>query len=161
DHQGNMLDAKFAGSEKKLTAGGEISQEDYMRSVDEHRKAQAKQASDYKAWAEQQLIASKTPDELGAQATKEVPGLPDTEEEKAVWLHNLERNDPAAYERFMQLDGVYRAKQQEIAEQQQIEAQPQPQPVEQPQYQQPAQPRELPMEPSAQAKIEGALLVRN
>src|SRR5262249_53816225 len=56
DHQGNMLDAKFAGSEKKLTAGGEISQEDYMRSVDEHRKKQAESAANLKAWAEQQLI---------------------------------------------------------------------------------------------------------
>src|SRR5262249_29594058 len=120
-----------------------------------------KQAENYKAWAEQQLLASKTPDQLIEQATKEFKDLPSTEEEKAVWLQNLERHDPQGYPRFLQLDDTFRAKQQEIAEQQQAEAQLQPQAVQpQPQPQpQPAQP--LPMEPSAAAKIEGALLVRN
>src|SRR5262245_34489002 len=101
DHQGNMLDAKFAGSEKKLTAGGEISQEDYMRSVDEHRKKQAEQAGNYKLWAEQQLLASQSIEDLHAQALREFPSIPATEEEKTVWLHDLERRDPAKFERFM------------------------------------------------------------
>src|SRR5262249_39665208 len=107
---------------------------------------------------EQQLIASKTPDELVAQATKEFKDLPSTEEEKAVWLHNLERNNPAAYERFMQLDTAYRAKEQEAFEQRQAEVQAQPQHIAQPR---PPQYQELPMAPSHQAKVECALLVRD
>src|SRR5262249_23667342 len=115
-----------------------------------------------------QLLASKTPDELVQQATKEFKDLPSTEEAKEVWLRDLERNDPAKFERFMQLDTIYRQK-QDAPYTEQVQQQPveQPQPIEQPQpvqYQQPAQPQQPsapPMLTSHIAKVEGALLVRD
>ncbi|HMF21162.1 MAG TPA: hypothetical protein VKG24_03455 [Pseudolabrys sp.] len=161
---GNIYDAAFAGSEKKLTKGGSLTQEEYMAAMDQHRAKQAESQAQLKQWAEWQLLDSQSIEDLHGTALREFPSLPSTEEEKAVWLADLERNNPAAYQRFMHLDTVYRQKQDALQAEQQPVEQPQPvqeQPVQPQAEHPPAQYQPLPMQPSHLAKVEGALLVRD